>query len=103
MLTTAKLLRESPRDHKKFGLKHRSMAIQITRTPSHDDDMTCPVAPKLDFGGTTPYEDYVHASVLHSLQQQWSEDPREMSFLVITQVMELYFGLLCFEWRQAKK
>ncbi|MEJ2852729.1 MULTISPECIES: tryptophan 2,3-dioxygenase [unclassified Saccharothrix] len=65
--------------------------------------MNCPVAPKLDFGGTTPYEDYVHASVLHSLQQQWSKDPREMSFLVITQVMELYFGLLCFEWRQAQK
>ncbi|MEU5693511.1 tryptophan 2,3-dioxygenase family protein [Actinosynnema sp. NPDC020468] len=65
--------------------------------------MTCPVTPKLDFGGTTPYEDYVHASVLHSLQQQWSNDPREMSFLVITQVMELYFGLLCFEWRQAQK
>ena len=66
------------------------------------EGMSCPVSPKLDFGGTTPYEDYVHASVLHSLQQQWSKDPREMSFLVITQVMELYFGLLCFEWRQAK-
>ncbi|MFI6101005.1 tryptophan 2,3-dioxygenase [Lentzea sp. NPDC051213] len=64
--------------------------------------MSCPVSPKLDFGGTTPYEDYVHASVLHTLQQQWSKDPREMSFLVITQVMELYFGLLCFEWRQAQ-
>jgi tryptophan 2,3-dioxygenase len=63
----------------------------------------CPVAPKLDFGGTTPYEDYVHASVLRSLQRQWSDDPREMSFLVVTQVMELYFGLLCFEWRQAQK
>lgn len=63
-----------------------------------DDD-----APKLDFGGTTPYEDYVHASVLHTLQKQASDDPREMSFLVITQVMELYFGLLCFEWRQAQK
>lgn len=65
--------------------------------------MSCPVSPKLDFGGTTPYEDYVHASVLHDLQRQWSDDPREMSFLVITQVMELYFGLLCFEWRQARK
>jgi len=65
--------------------------------------MECPVAPKLDFGGTTPYEEYVHASVLHSLQRQWSQDPREMSFLVITQVMELYFGLLCFEWRQAQR
>lgn len=70
---------------------------------------TCPVihsgeeAPKLDFGGTTPYEDYVHASVLHTLQKQASDDPREMSFLVITQIMELYFGLLCFEWRQAQR
>ncbi|GAA2829390.1 tryptophan 2,3-dioxygenase [Crossiella cryophila] len=64
----------------------------------------CPIMaePKLDFGGTTPYEDYVHASVLHSLQQRWSSDPGEMSFLVITQIMELYFGLLCFEWRQAQ-
>jgi tryptophan 2,3-dioxygenase len=60
-------------------------------------------APKLDFGGTTPYEDYVHASVLHTLQKQASDDPREMSFLVITQIMELYFGLLCFEWRQAQQ
>jgi tryptophan 2,3-dioxygenase len=69
---------------------------------------TCPVihggedGPKLDFGGTTPYEDYVHASVLHTLQKQASDDPREMSFLVITQIMELYFGLLCFEWRQTQ-
>ncbi|ACU34235.1 tryptophan 2,3-dioxygenase [Actinosynnema pretiosum subsp. pretiosum] len=66
-------------------------------------EQVCPVAPKLDFGGTTPYEDYVRASVLHTLQRQASDDPREMSFLVTTQVMELYFGLLCFEWRQAQK
>ncbi|SDM83538.1 tryptophan 2,3-dioxygenase [Allokutzneria albata] len=59
--------------------------------------------PNLDFAGTTPYEDYVHASVLHSLQQRWSNDPGEMSFLVITQIMELYFGLLCFEWQQAQQ
>ncbi len=59
--------------------------------------------PNLDFAGTTPYEDYVHASVLHSLQQRWSSDPGEMSFLVITQIMELYFGLLCFEWQQAQQ
>src|SRR3954465_13259218 len=65
--------------------------------------MSCPVSPKLDFGGTTPYEDYVHASVLHTLQKQASDDPREMSFLVITQIMELYFGLLVFEWRQAQR
>lgn len=68
----------------------------------------CPVArsaddgPRLDFGGTTPYEEYVHASVLHSLQRTASGDPREMSFLVITQIMELYFGLLVFEFRYAQ-
>jgi tryptophan 2,3-dioxygenase len=61
-----------------------------------------PEVPRLDFGGTTPYEDYVHATDLHRLQQLWSDDPREMSFLVITQIMELYFGLLCFEWRHAQ-
>lgn len=55
--------------------------------------------PKLDFGGTTPYEDYVHASVLHSLQQPATAEPLEMSFLVVTQVKELYFGLLAFDLR----
>ncbi|WP_189132734.1 tryptophan 2,3-dioxygenase [Wenjunlia tyrosinilytica] len=59
--------------------------------------------PRLDFGGTTPYEDYVHASVLHSLQKTVTKDPREMSFLVITQVMELYFTLLVFEWRHTQE
>jgi tryptophan 2,3-dioxygenase len=68
----------------------------------------CPVIggsaePKLDFGGTTPYEDYVHASVLHSLQKTVTKDPLEMSFLVITQIMELYFGLIIFEWRHAQE
>ena len=58
--------------------------------------------PKLDFGGTTPYEDYVHASVLHSLQSQATDEPLEMSFLIVTQVMELYFGLIAFELRYAR-
>lgn len=68
----------------------------------------CPVLhpagddPKLDFGGTTPYEDYVHASVLHSLQRPLTTDPLEMSFLVVTQVMELYFGLLVSDLGHAR-
>src|SRR5262249_11198106 len=68
----------------------------------------CPVshvagdAPKLDFGGTTPYEDYVHAATLHALQQPVTSDPLERSFLVITQVMELYFGLLCADLTHAR-
>ncbi|MFL6056973.1 MAG: tryptophan 2,3-dioxygenase [Actinoallomurus sp.] len=66
----------------------------------------CPVLhcdePKLDFGGTTPYEDYVHASTLHALQRPVTGDPLEMSFLVVTQVMELYFDLLAFDLRHAR-
>ncbi|MCO6009757.1 tryptophan 2,3-dioxygenase family protein [Actinoallomurus purpureus] len=67
----------------------------------------CPVQhsadePRLDFGGTTPYEDYVHASTLHELQRPVTDEPLEMSFLVVTQVMELYFGLLAFDLRYAR-
>jgi tryptophan 2,3-dioxygenase len=58
--------------------------------------------PKLDFAGTTPYEDYVRASVLHSLQRPVTTDPLEMSFLVVTQIMELYFGLLVSDLGHAR-
>lgn len=56
----------------------------------------------LEFDGTTPYEDYVHASVLTNLQQPLSNDPGEMAFLVTTQVMELWFTLIVHEWRTAR-
>jgi tryptophan 2,3-dioxygenase len=49
--------------------------------------------PTLEFHGLVPYDAYVRASDLHRLQQPLSEDAGEMSFLVISQVMELYFGL----------
>ncbi|MFD8589533.1 tryptophan 2,3-dioxygenase [Streptomyces sp. NPDC059637] len=71
----------------------------VTAAPAAPSDPN----PKLDFGGTTPYEDYVHASVLHSLQRTATKEPLEMSFLVVTQVMELYFGLISFEWRHARE
>ena len=58
-----------------------------------------PETPTLDFDGSTPYEQYVHASVLTHLQQPWSDDPAEMAFLVTTQVMELWFTLLVHEWQ----
>lgn len=57
--------------------------------------------PKITFAGTTPYEDYVQASVLTSLQHPLSEEPGEMAFLVTTQVMELWFTLLVHEWSTA--
>ena len=59
------------------------------------------LAPRLDFAGTTPYEDYVRASVLSDLQQTRTEDPGEMAFLVTSQVMELWFTLLVHEWQTA--
>ncbi|WP_037911809.1 tryptophan 2,3-dioxygenase family protein [Actinacidiphila yeochonensis] len=57
--------------------------------------------PTLAFEGSTPYEDYVQASVLTHLQHPLSDDPGEMAFLVTTQVMELWFTLLVHEWSTA--
>lgn len=58
--------------------------------------------PLVTFQGKTPYDDYVHASVLSSLQQPLTDDPHEMVFLVTTQVMELWFTLVVREWRTAR-
>src|SRR3954452_935624 len=66
-------------------------------TPSDGE----PEAPHPDFQGTTPYEDYVRASVLTHLQHPLSDDPGEMVFLVTTQVMELWFTVIVHEWRTA--
>ncbi|MEU5268109.1 tryptophan 2,3-dioxygenase family protein [Streptomyces hygroscopicus] len=60
-------------------------------------------APHLDFDGTTPYEDYVRASVLTHLQHPLSDDPGEMVFLVTTQVMELWFTVIVHEWHTAAR
>ncbi|NUW32921.1 tryptophan 2,3-dioxygenase [Nonomuraea sp. SMC257] len=60
-----------------------------------------PESPNLDFAGTTPYEDYVHADVLTHLQHPLSDDPGEMAFLVTTQVMELWFTVIVHEWETA--
>jgi tryptophan 2,3-dioxygenase len=57
--------------------------------------------PHLDFAGSTPYEDYVHADLLTHLQQPRSGDPGELAFLVTTQVMELWFTALVHEWETA--
>ncbi|MBM0257743.1 tryptophan 2,3-dioxygenase [Micromonospora sp. 4G55] len=59
--------------------------------------------PTLEFADRVPYDAYVHASTLHTLQQPLSTDPGEMSFLMVSQIMELYFGLTCHELRQAQR
>ncbi|KUJ41371.1 tryptophan 2,3-dioxygenase [Streptomyces albus subsp. albus] len=58
--------------------------------------------PLLKFHGPPPYEGYVRASVLTSLQHPLTTDPHEMGFLVTTQVMELWFALVAYEWRAAR-
>jgi len=59
--------------------------------------------PTLEFTGRVPYDAYVHASTLHRLQAPLSSDPGEMSFLVISQIMELYFNLTCHELRETQQ
>ncbi|WP_328912395.1 MULTISPECIES: tryptophan 2,3-dioxygenase [unclassified Streptomyces] len=63
---------------------------------SPDDPLTQP------FHGASPYDEYVRASVLNSLQQPLTEAADEMGFLVTTQVMELWFTLIAHEWRAAR-
>ncbi|MFF5181743.1 tryptophan 2,3-dioxygenase [Micromonospora sp. NPDC000316] len=59
--------------------------------------------PTLEFAELVPYDAYVRASALHKLQQPLSDDPGEMSFLMVSQIMELYFGLTCHELREAQR
>ncbi|MEU7174846.1 tryptophan 2,3-dioxygenase family protein [Micromonospora tulbaghiae] len=59
--------------------------------------------PTLEFADRVPYDAYVRASTLHRLQEPLSDDPGEMSFLMVSQIMELYFGLTCHELRHAKR
>ncbi|WP_196453547.1 tryptophan 2,3-dioxygenase [Planomonospora sp. ID82291] len=59
--------------------------------------------PTLGFDSATPYDDYVGTALLHRLQRTVTDAPEELAFLVTTQVMELYFGLLRSEWRLAQR
>ncbi|GAA0375000.1 tryptophan 2,3-dioxygenase [Micromonospora gifhornensis] len=59
--------------------------------------------PTLEFAERVPYDAYVQASTLHRLQQPLSDDPGEMSFLMVSQIMELYFGLTCHELRETSR
>ncbi|WP_425412468.1 tryptophan 2,3-dioxygenase [Micromonospora mirobrigensis] len=59
--------------------------------------------PTLEFAERVPYDAYVRASTLHRLQQPITDDPGEMSFLMVSQIMELYFSLTCHELRHAQR
>ena len=62
-----------------------------------------PAAPKVDFEDTTPYDAYVRASTLAGLQRTATDEPGEYMFLVCSQIMELYFNLIAYEWRTAQR
>ena len=48
------------------------------------------------------YEDYAQLRALLTLQRPRTDAPAELSFIVVTQVMELYFTLLRHEWESAR-
>ncbi len=53
-------------------------------------------------GLLSEYEDYAELRTLLTLQRPRTDAPAELSFLVVTQVMELYFTLLRHEWEAAR-
>ena len=76
------------------------------RNPGRPADSIAPAptsSPKVEFEETTPYDAYVRASTLASLQRTATDEPGEYMFLVLSQIMELYFNLLAFEWRTAQR
>ncbi|MEU8733603.1 tryptophan 2,3-dioxygenase family protein [Streptomyces tendae] len=66
-------------------------------------DLRPPSATSGEIGGTTGYIEYFQARQLHTLQRPITESAYEMAFVVSSQVMELYFGLLCHEFARARR
>lgn len=75
------------------------------RNPSnrHPGDGAPAQAPRVEFEDTTPYDAYVRASTLATLQKTATDEPGEYMFLVLSQIMELYFNVIAFEWRTAQR
>ena len=75
------------------------------RNPSNREagDPSPARAPRVEFEDTTPYDAYVRASTLATLQKTATDEPGEYMFLVLSQIMELYFNVIAFEWRTAQR
>jgi len=58
-------------------------------------------APDLDYQGRTPYVAYTESDVLVGLIHPETDEPLEVTFIVVSQLMELHFQLLIHEWRLA--
>jgi tryptophan 2,3-dioxygenase len=59
--------------------------------------------PTVEFAEGTPYADYVGTRRLEALVRTVTDHPAEPAFLVVTQVMELWFILLRREWELAQR
>ena len=57
----------------------------------------------MEFAAETPYERYVGVRQLQALVRPVTDHPAEPAFLVVTQVMELWFTLLRREWELAQR
>src|SRR3954453_17797398 len=62
-----------------------------------------PRAPKGEFSEPTPYEQYVGVRQLQELVRPVTDHPAEPAFLVVTQVMALWFTLLRREGELAQR
>jgi tryptophan 2,3-dioxygenase len=76
--------------------RHTTAAARATRARSNAGE------PSVDFEASTPYDDYVGTRTLHGLLRTITDRPAEPAFLVISQVMELLFGLLRVEFQRAQ-
>jgi tryptophan 2,3-dioxygenase len=64
---------------------------------------SAPAEPIVEFAEVTPYEQYVGVRELQGLVRTVTDHPAEPSFLVVTQIMELWFTLLRREWELAQR
>jgi tryptophan 2,3-dioxygenase len=62
-----------------------------------------PAEPIVEFAAVTPYEQYVGVRQLQALVRPVTDSPAEPAFLVVTQIMELWFILLRREWELAQR
>ena len=67
------------------------------------ENSAAPTEPIIEFAEVTPYEQYVGVRELQGLVRTVTDHPAEPSFLVVTQVMELWFTLLRREWETAQR
>jgi tryptophan 2,3-dioxygenase len=58
-------------------------------------------APDLEYAGRTPYVAYTGSDILAALIKPQTTEPLEVTFIVATQITELHFNLLRYEWQRA--